>query len=102
MKDRFSSFSDFYPYYLLEHSKKGTKILHFLGISLVICFFISFLFTYDPFWLFLCPLFGYGLAWIGHYFIEKNKPATFEYPLYSLFGDFVMFWEILSGKIKII
>ena len=102
MKDRFSSFSNFYPYYLSEHSKKGTKILHFIGTSLVICFFISFLFTYDAFWLFLCPLFGYGFAWIGHYFIENNKPATFEYPLYSLFGDFVMFWEILSGKIKII
>ena len=102
MKDRFVSFSDFYPYYLAEHSKKGTKILHFLGTFLVICFFFFFLFTYDYLWLLLCPLFGYGFAWVGHYFIEKNRPATFEHPLYSLFGDFVMFWEILSGKIKII
>ena len=102
MKDRFSSFSKFYPYYLAEHSKKGTKILHFIGTSLVICFLSIFCFTQKISWLLLCPVLGYGFAWTGHYFIENNKPATFRYPLYSLIGDFLMFWQILSGKIKII
>tara|TARA_B100000686_G_scaffold282045_1_gene304183 strand:- start:261 stop:413 length:153 start_codon:yes stop_codon:yes gene_type:complete len=50
----------------------------------------------------MAPIFGYGFAWVGHYFIEKNRPATFQYPLYSLLGDFVMFWQILVGKIKVV
>ena len=49
----------------------------------------------------MLPIFGYGFAWISHFFIEKNKPATFKYPLYSLLGDFIMFFEILTGKIKV-
>ena len=99
--NNFHSFEDFYPYYLSEHSKSGTKILHFIGTALVLFYLFSFLFYYDFIYLFLMPISGYGFAWIGHFFIEKNKPATFNYPLYSLRGDFLMFWHIILGKVKI-
>lgn len=102
VSDRFSSFSDFYPYYLKEHSKKGTKLLHFIGTSLAIYFLFLFLFTYNNLYILLVFISGYGFAWVGHYFIEKNKPATFNYPIYSLFGDLAMFRDILLGKIKLL
>tara|TARA_B100001123_G_C15233821_1_gene996273 strand:+ start:482 stop:790 length:309 start_codon:yes stop_codon:yes gene_type:complete len=101
VKKTFNSFEDFYPYYLLEHSKGGTKILHFIGTTFVFFFLICYLFYNDIIYLYFVPLFGYGFAWISHLLIEKNKPATFRYPLYSLRGDFLMYWHIISGKVKI-
>ena len=63
--------------------------------------FSFFIITLNYLYLFLLPIFGYGFAWISHFLIEKNKPATFKYPFYSLLGDFKMFFEILTGKIKL-
>ena len=97
----FDSFSDFYKFYLLEHSKVGTKIFHFIGTALVIVFLFSFFYTKDFLYLSLAPIMGYGFAWFSHFFIEKNTPATFKNPIYSLISDFVMFYEILTGRIKI-
>ena len=98
---KFDSFSDFYKFYLLEHSKVGTKIFHFIGTALVIVFLFSFFYTKDFLYLLLAPMMGYGFAWFSHFFIEKNTPATFKNPIYSLISDFVMFYEILTGRIKI-
>ena len=100
-KNSFDSFKDFYPYYLSEHSKSGTKILHFIGTALVIFYLMMFFLNYDFIYLFLMPLSGYGFAWISHIYIEKNKPATFKYPVYSLRGDFLMFWHIIRAKVKV-
>ena len=97
----FNSFSEFYKFYLSEHSKAGTKIFHFIGTALVFVSLFLYFYTYDSLYLFLAPLMGYGFAWFSHIFIEKNTPATFKYPLYSLKADFVMFFHILTGKIKI-
>lgn len=97
----FKSFADFYPFYLSQHQTLTCKRLHFLGTSLVCLFFLLFVLSGSFLFLLLMPVFGYGFAWIGHYVYEKNKPATFRYPLYSLMGDFVMFWQILTKKIKI-
>jgi len=97
----YNSFIQFYPYYLLEHSKPGTKFFHFIGTSLVIINLIMFFIYIDFIYLILAPITGYGFAWFSHFFIEKNKPATFKYPIYSLRGDFLMFWHILIGKVKI-
>tara|TARA_X000001036_G_scaffold214616_1_gene201044 strand:- start:10088 stop:10390 length:303 start_codon:yes stop_codon:yes gene_type:complete len=97
----FNSFSDFYKFYLSEHSKAGTKIFHFIGTALVFVSLFLYFYTYDSLYLFFAPLMGYGFAWFSHIFIEKNTPATFKYPLYSLKADFVMFFHILKGKIKI-
>lgn len=97
----FGNFEDFYPFYLSQHQTLMCKRFHFLGTILVFLFLLLFLLGGDWLWLVLIPIAGYGFAWIGHYVYEKNRPATFHYPLYSLMGDFLMFWQILTGKIKI-
>ena len=98
---KFKSFSEFYPYYLSEHGDPVNRRLHFFGTLLTIIVVLFVIFTQTWIALILVPVLGYGLAWIGHYFVEKNKPATFTYPLYSLMGDWVMFKDILIGKIKL-
>ncbi|AWN75834.1 DUF962 domain-containing protein [Legionella anisa] len=75
--------------------------LHVLGTFLACLSFLFFLCTWNYLWLILMLVVGYGFAWMGHWVYEKNKPATFRYPLYSLMGDFVMLWQILRGKLKI-
>ncbi|MGE8323604.1 MAG: Mpo1-like protein [Pseudomonas sp.] len=98
---QFRSFAEFYPYYLGEHSNPTCRRLHFVGTSLVIAL-LAYTIGSGKWWLLLTlPLFGYGFAWVGHFFFEKNRPATFTYPLYSLIGDFVMFRDILLGKISL-
>jgi hypothetical protein len=97
---RFDSFNDFYPYYLTEHKHRTSRRLHFTGTFLVILIFIAALVTGYYVLFFILPLVGYSFAWIGHFFFEKNKPATFRYPLYSLLGDFRMFRDMLTGRIK--
>ncbi len=100
MSDSFENFGKFYLFYLSEHSTKWCRRLHFIGSSLVVLAFMAFVFSLDWKFLVAMPLFGYGFAWIGHFFFEKNKPATFRFPLYSLMGDWVMFSEILTGKVR--
>ena len=96
---RFSSFRDFYPYYLSEHADRTCRRLHFAGTTLVIAIVATAIATGSASWLLLAPLAGYGFAWIGHFVYEKNRPATFKYPFYSLWGDFVMYKDMLTGKI---
>ncbi|MCS6819494.1 MAG: DUF962 domain-containing protein [Chitinophagales bacterium] len=96
----YKSFWEFYPYYLTEHARPINRALHFVGTALVIiCFFGAFIFN-NGWLLIILPFCGYGFAWFGHFMFEKNKPATFVYPLYSLGSDFVMFWHILTGQIN--
>lgn len=96
----FQSFKEFYPYYLTEHANPINYRLHFVGTSLVLLSFFGGILTGHGWWLFLTPFFGYGFAWFGHFIFEKNKPATFTYPLWSLSSDFVMYWHILTGQIS--
>jgi len=98
---KFKSFSEFYPHYLSEHGNPVNRRLHFFGTLLTIIVVLFVIFTQTWIALVLVPVVGYGFAWIGHYFVEKNKPATFTCPLYSLMGDWVMFKDILIGKIKL-
>ena len=102
MEKRYTSFKDFYPYYLSEHSHKTTKLLHFIGTSISLYFLFNFFRTFDFVYIILSLLSGYGFAWVSHFFIEKNKPATFKYPFYSFIGDHLMFIEIIMGKHKIL
>ncbi len=101
MSKNFSTFSEFYPFYLNEHSNRVCRRLHFFGSWLVIALVIMAWARSEPLLLLLVPVVGYGCAWVGHYFFEHNKPATFTYPLYSLMGDWVMWKDILVGKVKI-
>jgi hypothetical protein len=100
MPERFDSFAEFYPYYLTEHSDRSCRRLHFIGTALVILILIVAVVSDRYALLWLLPVLGYGFAWAGHFFFEKNRPATFRYPLYSLIGDFVMFRDILVGRIR--
>lgn len=95
----FKSFSDFYPYYLREHSNITCRKLHFVGTAGVIALLLLFFFTGNLMVLAALPFVGYGFAWVGHFGFEKNRPATFKHPFYSLLGDFRMFWDILTGKV---
>jgi hypothetical protein len=97
--ERFQTFREFYPFYLAEHRHATCRRLHFVGSSLVIGAVLVAIVTGNAWWLAAAPVAGYGLAWIGHFFFEKNRPATFRYPFYSLLGDWAMFKDILTGKL---
>jgi len=97
----FTSFSEFYPFYLTEHSNLTCRRLHFVGSSLSLsCVALVFV-TGNLWWILAGLLCGYGFAWVGHFGFEKNKPASFKRPLYSFMGDWVMYKDILTGKVKI-
>lgn len=96
----YQSFREFYPYYLSEHQNVISRRLHVIGTSMTIVLFIFILVSRSWQFLILLPICGYGFAWVGHFFFEKNKPATFKYPSWSLLGDFVMLKDVLIGKIK--
>ena len=89
--DRFSSFAEFYPFYLQEHRNPTCRRLHFVGSTLVLACLWQLATTGNAMWVLYSLLCGYGFAWVGHFFFEKNRPATFKYPLYSFMGDWVMY-----------
>jgi hypothetical protein len=99
-QSQYRSFADFYPFYLSEHSDRTCRRLHVVGSSLVLLTLLYVLATGQALALLLAPLFGYGFAWVGHFFFEHNKPATFKFPFYSFVGDWVMYKDILTGRIK--
>lgn len=96
---RYANFADFWPYYLREHSRPRTRALHYAGTSLVVA--IALLAAVTGRWALLIalPIAGYGFAWLAHFAVEKNRPATFTYPLWSLAADFRMWWLWLTGRL---
>jgi hypothetical protein len=90
MERRLERFEDFWPYYLSRHLDPANQALHFLGTSVALVALVAGL-TVAPWWLAVLPVAGYGPAWVGHFFFEKNKPATFSHPLWSLRGDLRMY-----------
>ena len=97
---RFASFHDFYPYFLREHSSRESRRLHVIGTALAIVVLFAALVTRTWYLLWVVPLAGYLFAWVGHFFFEKNRPATFRHPIYSLRGDFTMLRDVLTGKLR--
>lgn len=97
---KYKTLQEFYPYYLTEHQNPVSRNLHFVGTGLLIV--LLFIGIAKGEWQFFVaiPLVGYGFAWFGHAFFEKNKPATFTYPVFSLASDFIMFYHILTGQIN--
>ena len=95
---QFKSFAEFYPFYLTEHANRTCRRLHFAGSTLSLACLAMLVLTLHPLWLLAGLLVGYGFAWVGHFFFEKNRPATFKYPLWSLMGDFRLFFETVTGK----
>ena len=97
--DRYKSFSEFWPFYVAEHSHPGTRVLHLIGTTLGVALVVYFI-AIGRCWLILLALVpGYGFAWLAHFLVEKNRPATFKYPLWSLMGDYKMIGLMLTGKI---
>lgn len=96
---RFASFREFYPFYLGEHSDRTSRRLHFIGSCGALVFAVAAVVTGNAWWLLAALACGYAFAWVGHFFFEKNRPATFRHPLYSFVGDWTMFKDILTGRI---
>jgi hypothetical protein len=92
------TFEQFWDFYVGEHKEKATRILHFIGTTAAIGCVATGLLTKRRWLIAVALLAGYGPAWFSHFFIEKDKPATFKYPLWSLEADFVMWWKMLTGK----
>jgi hypothetical protein len=99
MSERYRTYEEFWPFYVSQHRNATCRRLHFVGTTLVFTA-VAFALVSSPWWLLAAPLAGYGFAWVGHFFFERNRPATFLYPLWSLRGDFRMYRLILTGKMQ--
>ena len=97
--ERIETYREFWPYYLRQHARSQTRAIHFLGTGLAFGSIIALVATLNPWFVLLSLVAGYGPAWTGHFFVEKNRPATFAYPLWSLFSDVRMAWDWLSGSL---
>jgi len=96
----FRTFADFYPFYLSEHANRISRRLHFVGTSIAVVLLITALATQLWGLVAVALIQGYAFAWVGHFFFEHNKPATFRYPGFSFMGDWRLWWEILTGKAR--
>lgn len=94
------SFGEFWPFYLKQHSKPRTRALHYVGTSLVVAIGLFAAISGRWLWMLAVPFAGYGFAWIAHFWVERNRPATFTYPLWSLAADFRMWWLWLTGGLQ--
>lgn len=101
MPERYASFRDFYEVYLRQHTSVACRRLHFVGSLLVLVMLVYVLWSQNWWWLLSLPVLGYSFSWIGHAAFEKNQPATFRAPLYSLLADWVMFKDMLTGRLRL-
>jgi hypothetical protein len=100
MPARFRTYADFWPFYLREHAKPSTRAVHYAGTIASALALVVAIATGNWWWLIAVPFFGYGPAWFGHFFIEKNRPATFKYPLWSLAADWKMWALMATGRLN--
>ena len=96
----FRSFDDFYPFYLSEHANRTSRRLHFVGTTIALALLVAAIATRNGWLVLVALLQGYAFAWVGHFFFEHNKPATFKYPGFSFMGDWRLWWEIVTGRIR--
>jgi hypothetical protein len=99
-RNKYQTFTEFYPFYLTEHSNRICRRSHFIGSTLALASLCLLALTGNFWWLLAGLACGYGFAWIGHFGFEKNRPASFKQPLYSFMGDWVMYWQMLTGRIS--
>jgi hypothetical protein len=96
-----NSFRDFYPQYLAEHASRASRRLHITGTSLSLLFALLAVVAGNAWWILAGLVQAYTLAWIGHFFFEHNRPATFRHPLWSFAGDWRMWWDVLRGRVPL-
>lgn len=97
--NKIKTYSEFWPFYLKEHSKKATRTWHFYGSTIAFIFLVTFALTMNGLYILLALVSGYGFAWFSHFKIERNRPATFTYPLWSLASDWKMWFMALTGRL---
>jgi hypothetical protein len=100
MATRIGSFAEFYPFYLTQHADRMCRRTHFIGSSLALAGLAMYVYSANPWWILVSLVMGYGGAWIGHFVFEKNRPASFAQPLFSFRADWVMYWQMLTGKLS--
>ena len=94
----YRSFDDFYPFYLSEHANRTSRRLHVVGTTIALALLVAAVAT-QTWWLIAVALVqGYAFAWVGHFFFEHNRPATFKYPGFSFMGDWRLWWETVTGR----
>lgn len=98
ISERFTSLKEFFPFYLKEHQDPTSRGGHFIGPALIALWVALALISHNAWWLVLIPISGYGFAWVGHAFFEGTRPATLQYPFYSLASDFILFWRLLTCR----
>ncbi|MDL2355144.1 MAG: DUF962 domain-containing protein [Pseudomonadota bacterium] len=99
MNARIASFAEFYPFYLTQHADRICRRTHFIGSTGALAGLALLIATHNPWWLLAALVMGYGGAWVGHFFFEHNRPASFAQPLYSFRADWIMYWQMLTGKL---
>jgi hypothetical protein len=99
MSKRIETFTEFWPFYLGEHAKPATRTMHFIGSCGVLLNLAAAVVLMQPWYALSAVFCGYGFAWVSHFFIEKNRPATFTYPLWSLIADWKMWGLMLTGRL---
>jgi hypothetical protein len=95
-----ASFEEFWPFYVSQHSREGTRLLHFAGTTLGLLCLGRAITAREPVLVLWGLVLAYVLAWIGHFFIERNRPATFQYPLWSFLGDLKMYGLMWRGRMR--
>ena len=96
---RFRSYAEFWPHYLAEHGRPATRAVHIAGTALALVLLVTGIAVGHWGWALAAVIVGYGFAWLSHLFIERNRPATFTYPVWSLVSDFRMFWLFVTGRL---
>lgn len=98
LEQRIETFAEFYPFYLTQHADRRNREMHFVGSTLALLCLAALVLTGNPWWFAGALVSGYGFAWAGHFLVEKNRPATFRQPLFSLMADWLMYWQMLTGQ----